>query len=354
MRTVIKTLIVLALLGAVGAVTIVGLGLFNVSARAGHIPGVSWVLHTAYRQSVKLRAPDAEQVPDLSDPDLVALGAGHFDSACSFCHAAPDRIHSATSDAMSPEPPHITDAVADWQPQHLFTIVKDGVKMSGMPYWPAENREDEIWAMVAFLTHVREMEGAGFDALLASDAPADDTALTYCASCHGATGDSKGNGHIPRLDILDEGYMQDAITAYRTGARDSGFMAHAATQLPPDDLTRVIRHYAASAPDGPTPTAPLPPAELELMEQGAGVAAIGNIDAPSCASCHGPGLDQTKPGFPRISGQPRPYLAQQLKLWREGTRGGGPRKELMEKAARNLSDAEIDALALYYSQLPAE
>ena len=35
MRTVIKTLIVLALLGAVGAVTIVGLGLFNVSARAG-------------------------------------------------------------------------------------------------------------------------------------------------------------------------------------------------------------------------------------------------------------------------------------------------------------------------------
>ncbi len=131
-------------------------------------------------------------------------------------------------------------------------------------------------------------------------------------------------------------------------------MAHAATQLPPDDLTRVIRHYAASAPDGPTPTAPLPPAELELMEQGAGVAAIGNIDAPSCASCHGPGLDQTKPGFPRISGQPRPYLAQQLKLWRDGTRGGGPRKELMEKAARNLSDAEIDALALYYSQLPAE
>ena len=88
MRTVIKTLIVLALLGAVGAVTIVGLGLFNVSARAGHIPGVSWVLHTAYRQSVKLRAPDAEQVPDLSDHDLVALGAGHFDSACSFCHVS--------------------------------------------------------------------------------------------------------------------------------------------------------------------------------------------------------------------------------------------------------------------------
>ena len=92
----------------------------------------------------------------------------------------------------------------------------------------------------------------------------------------------------------------------------------------------------------------------DARDRKTGVAAIGNIDAPSCASCHGPGLDQTKPGFPRISGQPRPYLAQQLKLWRDGTRGGGPRKELMEKAARNLSDAEIDALALYYSQLPAE
>tara|TARA_R110002072_G_scaffold112788_1_gene241889 strand:- start:51 stop:1115 length:1065 start_codon:yes stop_codon:yes gene_type:complete len=354
MRTVIKTLIVLALLGAIGAVTIVGLGLFNVSARAGHLPGVSWVLHTAYRQSVKLRAPAADMVPDLSDPDLVGLGAGHFDSACSFCHAAPDRIHSATADAMSPEPPHITDAVADWQPQHLFTIVKDGVKMSGMPFWPAENRDDEIWAVVAFLTQVREMEGAGFDAQLASNTSSQDTALTYCASCHGANGDSNGNDHIPRLDILDEGYMQGALAAYRTGARDSGFMSHAATQLPLDELTRVIRHYASARPEAPRPADTLTADQLELMERGAGIASIGTTDAPSCASCHGPGLEQMKPGFPRINGQPNQYIARQLQLWRDGTRGGGPRKELMEKAARNLTDEDITALALYYSQLPAE
>ena len=97
MRRMIQTLAALALLGLLGAAAVVGLGLYNVSAQVGHMPGVSWVLHTTFRNSVKLRATSMEAAPDLSDPDLVALGAGHYATACAPCHASPGTDRSAAA-----------------------------------------------------------------------------------------------------------------------------------------------------------------------------------------------------------------------------------------------------------------
>jgi cytochrome c553 len=53
---------------------------------------------------------------------------------------------------------------------------------------------------------------------------------------------------------------------------------------------------------------------------------------------------------PRIGGQDRPYLEFQLRDWREGVRAnstGG----LMNRVARDLTDAEIEALAGFVSGL---
>ncbi len=137
-----------------------GFGLYNVSAAAGHLPGVAWILHTTYRNSVELRAPPAAQVPELTDA-MAAIGARHFDSACRFCHSPPGEARSATTRSMVPAPPPIQEAVAGWQPRHLFWIVRNGVKMSGMPHWPAEQRQDDVWLVVAFLDRVREMSADG-------------------------------------------------------------------------------------------------------------------------------------------------------------------------------------------------
>lgn len=51
-------------------------------------------------------------------------------------------------------PAHIAEAVADWRPEEMHRIVNEGVKMSGMPAWPASSRPDEVWAVVAFLTAI--------------------------------------------------------------------------------------------------------------------------------------------------------------------------------------------------------
>ena len=338
-RCVAMTLAVLAGMGLAGAGAVVGLGLYNVSAHAGHLPGVSWILHTTFRQSVKLRAPAPEEVPPLDDPDLIALGAGHFASACAQCHTPPDAPRPATIRAMVPEPPPVVEAIADWQPQHLHWIVENGVKMSGMPGWPVESdghghgRADEVWAVVAYLEAVRRGTGPELPpAHLAASDP-----LAYCTSCHGPVG-----GVVPRLDIQTPGYLEAQLDAYATGARPSGIMAQAASAVPRSayaDLATAL----AGRDDPPSP----PAADPDLISKGEALAQRGTRDVPACAACHMAGPDGVRKG-PALAGQHSQFLAGQLKLWRDEVL---TQNRAMHLATEHLEDAEIDALAAYFASL---
>jgi cytochrome c553 len=349
MRTVLRTLVALAVLGlAAGAAVVFG-GLFGVSARAGHWPVTTWVLHTTFRNAVDLRAPPPSQVPDLTS-DLMRLGVRHYDAACRMCHAAPGEDRPATIRAMEPVPPHITDAVEGWAPNHLGWIVREGVKMSGMPGWPAA-RDDEAWSVVAFLTRVRDMDAATYAELTARpqvppDAPRH---LAYCAGCHGVDGRS-GNPHIPRLDLQSEAYLTVALRAYRDNSRASGIMAQAATAVPEAALPALAAWFASWEPAPEVrPSDPALAARGEALAQ----ARADDPEIPACIACHGPEPDPSVPGGPgpEIAGQYEAYLATQLRLWREGSRGGGPRAGLMTQAAEHLSDDDIAALAAWYASL---
>ena len=62
-RSALLTLAALAVAGALGAVATLFFGLYNVSFRVGHLPGVSWVLHTTFQNSVDLRAKPLVTAP---------------------------------------------------------------------------------------------------------------------------------------------------------------------------------------------------------------------------------------------------------------------------------------------------
>ncbi|RKF12716.1 class I triheme cytochrome c [Roseovarius spongiae] len=323
----------------IGAALVVFLGLFNVSARDGHWPGVSWVLHTTFENSAELRAPPASEAPaNLDSPAMVALGAGHFMSGCAMCHGAPGVARSATVQQMLPVPPHLSNVSEKFDASELFWIVHNGIKMSGMPAWPA-NRRDEVWPVVAFLQALPEMTPDEYSQLTSSE-------TGFCAVCHGAGGVSE-NPHVPRLDILSKSYIAQSLAAYKSGARDSGIMAEALSHLPRAAIPDVAADFAATAPRGSAA-----PRTAEFDAGRALAFAEGDSHSvPACRACHGPWSEPLNPAFPSIAGQHAPYLEQQLRLWRKGNRGGGRAAELMYKAARDLTDEQISALAAYYSGL---
>ncbi len=340
MRRVIQTLAALAGAGAIVAVAVVGLGLYNVSARTSHMPGVTWLLHTTFKQSVRLRAAASEEIPtDIDHPDRVSLGALHYQGACAFCHAAPGLRRNATAMSMNPTPPHIKTATANWQPRQMHWIVHEGVKMSGMPHWPAQGRADEVWSVVAYLTAVSAKSPAAPSAL--TD---DRRSAATCAQCHGENGES-GNSFIPRLDILTREQITDALLQYRDGIRASGFMRAATRDLSDAQIEALAVNFGTQVRGA----ALLGNEDKNTV--GGQLATRGTDDVPACTACHGPGRLADAPIAPILAGQSQAYLEQQLRLWRAGTRGGGKRAGLMQKAAQDLKDTDIRTLAAWYAAL---
>jgi hypothetical protein len=61
---------------------------------------------------------------------------------------------------MTPHLPYLPPVIPARQPDELFYIVKHGIKFTGMPAWPAQQRDDERWAMVAFLRRLPDLAHA--------------------------------------------------------------------------------------------------------------------------------------------------------------------------------------------------
>jgi len=81
-----------------------------------------------------------------------------------------------------------------------------------------------------------------------------------------------------------------------------------------------------------------------------GNAAAGKEKAGVCAGCHGPDGISTNPLWPNLAGQHAPYLAKQMRDFRDGKRND----PLMAPMSVGLSDQDIKNLAAYYASLKAE
>ena len=67
-----------------------------------------------------------------------------------------------------------------------------------------------------------------------------------CAQCHGPDGLGVGE-HFPAISGLNAAYMQNQISAWKTGKRPPGplqLMSTVAQKLTPDDITAVAAYYA--------------------------------------------------------------------------------------------------------------
>jgi hypothetical protein len=51
---------------------------------------------------------------------------------------------------IQPGPPALADVVRELRPAELFWIIKNGIKMTGMPESGSTHSDDEIWGIVAF------------------------------------------------------------------------------------------------------------------------------------------------------------------------------------------------------------
>jgi mono/diheme cytochrome c family protein len=165
------TLASLAAIGAAGAAVVVYGGLYNVASTSQHLQPTHTVLETAMRQSVRLRARNIE-VPPLSDERMVLRGAACFRDKCVQCHGAPGVAQGDIGLSMQPIPGPLVDARRHWQPRELYWVTRHGIKMSGMPAWEYRLTDSELWAVVAFMQRLPELNAPQYAQMIAAAPPA--------------------------------------------------------------------------------------------------------------------------------------------------------------------------------------
>jgi cytochrome c553 len=71
----------------------------------------------------------------------------------------------------------------------------------------------------------------------------------------------------------------------------------------------------------------------------------GRVKAQTCVACHGANGNSTNPAIPSLSGQPKQFIVSALYQFREGKR----KNEQMSPFAANLSNADLNDLAAFFS-----
>lgn len=159
---VIGALAVLAIL--FGAIYFFG-GYYSVAATEEHSDPVAWALARIRLASVA-RHGDATPPLNLDDPANVQAGARAYATrGCITCHGAPGVGWAKFSEAMRPYPPDLKELVAQRRAGELFWVIRNGIRMTGMPGFALADVEDrEIWTIVAFVRKLPIVSEADFKA----------------------------------------------------------------------------------------------------------------------------------------------------------------------------------------------
>ena len=354
----------LAILG-IGGFLVSALGIIPIKASAGHWPITEWFLKFSMHRSISTHSLGTK-IPPLDDPALVMRGAGAYETGCRPCHGSPDLPNPRVARNLLPPPPYLPPVISEWDPEELFYITKHGVKFTGMPAWPAQKRDDEVWALVAFLLAFPELDAREYRRLVSGGAPQTGgdaeihgllgsdkvpRAVTQtCGRCHGRDGRGRGVAAFPRLAGQRPNYLAAALDAFASGKRPSGIMGPIAETLSPEERHELALYYGnltgAAAPL-------VPAADQAAIERGRIIASQGipGQKVPSCADCHGPGGTRRNPHYPVLAGQYAGYLIQQLQLFQQQHRGGSSYAHLMRPVAARLTPDQMHDVAQYYASL---
>ena len=158
-----------------------------------------------------------------------------------------------------------------------------------------------------------------------------------CVGCHGAD----GNSLIPEIPSLAGQPRQFIVTAlymFREGRRQSPQMTPFADKLSNADLNDLAQYFSSQKM-----TVPTRKPEPDLVARARAVTEKNN-----CVACHTATLVGQQ-HIPRLAGQHKPYLLEQLKAFKAAKRADFD--GTMTSAAQGLGADELELVAEYLATL---
>ena len=163
---VVATILIIIIIGLI----IIYSGWYDVSAANKPTGFERWLFGTTMDNSVEKHSEDLA-APNLESPDKIKEGFVHYNEMCVECHGAPGENESELEKGLNPKPPDLSNSAQDMSPEELFWVIKNGIKMTGMPAWGKTHSDDKIWSIVAFIEKLPGMTGVQYDSLQSISKP---------------------------------------------------------------------------------------------------------------------------------------------------------------------------------------
>ncbi|ROU03775.1 c-type cytochrome [Histidinibacterium lentulum] len=171
-------------------------------------------------------------------------------------------------------------------------------------------------------------------------ARAQSNAILDCTTCHVTSGPPPEEAALyPVLNGKPSRYIERQLWAYREDYREHPQMSATATALG-EGAAAAARLYADLPPIRVTEPEGEAPALITEGDWERGLA--------PCSMCHGLEEDMRAQLAPLLHGQPRSYLAHELRAYADGTRRSDPMGRMRAYASR-LTESEIGELAAWYA-----
>lgn len=163
-------------------------------------------------------------------------------------------------------------------------------------------------------------------------------ALTMCASCHGLNGVSSQKG-VPNIAGQRPVYMHLELKIYQKGGRGNKSMTNTVKYMNDDAIMKVSAYYASQDPADPMAI----PAKAAAPKPNA--LSAGKAAAVACGGCHGEAGVSKMAGTPSLIGLDPKYFVAVISAYK----GGQRKHDMMKALVSDLTEAEIDNIALYYA-----
>ena len=164
-----------------------------------------------------------------------------------------------------------------------------------------------------------------------------------CGLCHGEEGETS-SAVYPRLAGQHRNYLEKQLKNFRDGVRQSDTMTEMARDLTDAQIAALSEYYSAQ----PALSHRIRSSQKSLEAVGFYIFHKGNeyTQIPPCTACHGDNGEGDE-DLPRLAGQHRRYVVDQLQAFNERKRTND--NAIMHTIAANLTELEINAVALYVS-----
>jgi mono/diheme cytochrome c family protein len=157
---VLSALLVIVIV--VAAIAFISMMRSGLSARVAPGPAEGLVARAARHLATPSRMRAARNLLTPS-PHLLAEGRAHWSDHCALCHGNDGKGKSALGASMAPRTPDMTlPATQSLSDGELFSIIENGVRLTGMPAFGdgTPRSAADTWKLVLFIRHLPHLTRA--------------------------------------------------------------------------------------------------------------------------------------------------------------------------------------------------